>query len=147
MSYSIQISGHTDGPHNELVRRVAEEAVAKLRVLAHLDGPNLSGSSSDTEGSITLETPEPGQEQAAPDAGATAPAGRPALPVGPGKTGDATGTADEAAQSGAAAGAAAGGADPEAAAATPRPAAAVGPGGTGDATGQENPDEEAGAEA
>lgn len=91
MSYSFQIAGHTDGDHNGVVRAIAEEAVAKLRSLVHTDGPYLSGSSNDSTGSITFDTPAPGEELSA---AATAPAGPPpraSIPAGPGGTGADTG--------------------------------------------------------
>ena len=53
MSYQIVIGGHSNQPHNEDVKKVAVEAVEKLKALGHLS-VSLSGYTNDETGSEQL---------------------------------------------------------------------------------------------
>lgn len=59
MSYNITISGHTQNPHNDKIKEIAEDAWRKVRALHNDDEtpPTLSGWSGDNSGSIQLEPP------------------------------------------------------------------------------------------
>ena len=57
MSYAIHISGHSNEPHNDEIKKITDEAVKKLRKLPGAS-VTLSGYSNDETGHITLELPE-----------------------------------------------------------------------------------------
>lgn len=56
MSYQINISGHSAGPHNAKVKEVTDNAVRELRALPG-STVTVTGYSNDNDGRIDLQDP------------------------------------------------------------------------------------------
>lgn len=57
MSYQINLGGHSEGPHNEEVKAIAEEAYRKLKEIPGTTSVTLSGYTADSTGTVSLTTP------------------------------------------------------------------------------------------